>query len=66
MSSLVLLWFEQDRKTIIPQVVYTEYLRSNLYFEGESGTYQYCPAFELLLQESLGPGRVVGPRAELV
>ena len=55
MSSFVLLEFEQDRKTTIPDVVYTEHLSSNLYFEGESDTYQYRLAFDLLVQKSLGP-----------
>lgn len=54
MGSFVLLEFGQDRRTTIPDVVYTEHLRSNLYFEGESDTYQYRLAFDLLDSESLG------------
>jgi transcriptional regulator with XRE-family HTH domain len=54
MCSFVLFRFAQDRRTTIPDVVYAEHLRSNLYFEGESDTYQYSLAFDLLLQESLG------------
>jgi hypothetical protein len=38
-----------------PDVVYTEHLVSNLFFEGELDTYQYQLAFELLAEESLRP-----------
>ena len=40
---------------MIPDIVYTEHLRSNLYFEDESDTYQYRLAFDLLHGQSLGP-----------
>ena len=42
-------------RTMIPDIVYTEHLRSNLYFEDESDTYQYRLAFDLLHGQSLGP-----------
>ena len=38
----------------MPDVVYTEHLRSTMYFEGETDTYQYGLVFERLFERHLG------------
>jgi transcriptional regulator with XRE-family HTH domain len=62
MGSFDLLRFGDDGTATLPDVVYTEHLRSTLYFEGEADTYQYRLVFELLLESSLE----VSPSQDLI
>jgi hypothetical protein len=43
------------RETSLHDVVSTENLSNYLYVEGETSTYEFSQAFELLAQESLNP-----------
>jgi hypothetical protein len=54
-SSFVLLRFGVARDTLLPEVVYVEGLKSNLYFEDDDETYLYQIAFERLLHAALEP-----------
>jgi transcriptional regulator with XRE-family HTH domain len=54
-GSFVVLEFGEARETTLPDVVYTEHLRSGLYFEGESDTYQYKESYQRLAEASLSP-----------
>jgi transcriptional regulator with XRE-family HTH domain len=54
-GSFSLLRFGQARETTMPDVVYSEHLRSNLYFEDVTDTYLYSLAFTRLAEESLQP-----------
>jgi transcriptional regulator with XRE-family HTH domain len=58
MSSFDLLRFSHEgeaAETTLPDVVYTEHLRSTLFFDGEADTYQYRLVFDRLLGSSLSP-----------
>ena len=54
-GSFSLLRFGQARETTMPDVVYSEHLRSNLYFDDATDTYLYSLAFRRLVDESLEP-----------
>jgi hypothetical protein len=54
-GSFSLLRFGQARETAMPDVVYAEHLRSNLYFDDATDTYLYSLAFRRLVEESLEP-----------
>ena len=54
-GSFSLLRFGQARETTMPDVVYSEHLRSNLYIEDVTDTYLYSLAFTRLAEESLEP-----------
>ena len=54
-GSFSLLRFGQARETTMPDVVYSEHLRSNLYFDDATDTYLYSLAFRRLVDESLDP-----------
>ena len=57
MNSFDLMQFGDGRSELeasLPDVVFTEHLRSTLYFEGEADTYQYRLVFERLIENSLG------------
>jgi transcriptional regulator with XRE-family HTH domain len=55
MNSFDLLGFgRSDQETTMPDVVWTEHLRSTLYFEGEADTYQYRIVFERLFESAVG------------
>jgi transcriptional regulator with XRE-family HTH domain len=54
-GSFSLLRFGQARETTMPDVVYSEHLKSNLYFEDVTDTYLYSLAFARLAEESLDP-----------
>jgi hypothetical protein len=45
----------EARVPMLPRVVYTEHLVSDLLFEGELDTHQYQLAFELRAEESFRP-----------
>lgn len=63
MSSFDLLRFGVEggaAETTLPDVVYTEHLRSTLFFEGEADTYQYRLVFERLLDSSISPADTIG------
>jgi transcriptional regulator with XRE-family HTH domain len=55
-DSFILLRFGEVHDTRLPDVVYTERLSSNLYFEDEAETYLYQVAFEYLVDAAL-PGQ---------
>jgi transcriptional regulator with XRE-family HTH domain len=55
-DSFTLLRFGEVHDTRLPDVVYTERLSSNLYFEDEAETYLYQVAFEYLVDAAL-PGQ---------
>jgi transcriptional regulator with XRE-family HTH domain len=54
-GSFSLLRFGQARETAMPDVVYSEHLRNNLYFDDATDTYLYSLAFRRLVEESLEP-----------
>ena len=54
-SSFVLLKFGRAHETQLNDVVSTEQLQSNLYFEGEADTDQYRRAFQALYDAALYP-----------
>lgn len=54
MNSFDLLRFGRGQDAILPDVVWTEHLRSTLYFEGETDTYQYRLVIERLAESSQG------------
>jgi transcriptional regulator with XRE-family HTH domain len=54
-SSFVLLKFGREHDTELNDVVSTEQLQSNLYFEGEADTHQYRRAFQALSGVALDP-----------
>ena len=54
-DSFILLRFGEVHDTRLPDVVYTERLSSNLYFEDEAETYLYQVAFEYLVDAALSP-----------
>jgi Domain of unknown function (DUF5753) len=59
-GSFYLLRFGQARETTMPDVVYSEHLRSNLYFEDATDTYLYSLTFTRLVEESLDPSESLG------
>jgi transcriptional regulator with XRE-family HTH domain len=54
-DSFILLRFGEAHDTRLSDVVYTEQLSSNLYFEDETETYLYQVAFEYLVDAALPP-----------
>jgi transcriptional regulator with XRE-family HTH domain len=54
-GSFVILQFGEARETTMPDVVYTEHLRSSLYFEGETDTYLYKESYQRLVDAALSP-----------
>jgi transcriptional regulator with XRE-family HTH domain len=54
-ASFVLLEFGRAFETNLHDVVSTEHLQSDLYFEGEADTHQYGLAFGALSEAALGP-----------
>jgi hypothetical protein len=56
-DSFTILQFGKVHEATLHDVVSTETLRSNLYVEGETDTYEFRLAFEHLVEESLDPAK---------
>jgi transcriptional regulator with XRE-family HTH domain len=68
-ASFTLLQFGQDNETVLRDMVSLERLQSEIYFEGESETFQYRLAFASLTQEALSPAdtlELIAERAQRV
>jgi transcriptional regulator with XRE-family HTH domain len=59
MNSFDLLRFG-DQGAMMPEVVYTEHFRANLYFEGEVDTHEYGIIFQRLRESALGEPESIG------
>lgn len=52
-GSFAILRFGEARETTLPDVVYTEHLVSNLYFNGETDTFQYLESYRRFEEAAL-------------